>query len=137
MHRVTFCYFLHSIILHSACIMLLAKLLRTLSEEEIVKVRKDFRLAERSRLLFERIAASPASPPDPLSLAKAFRITRENLYRLFSEIVDECVRILAPKEEFSTMKFFRSKYLYRPFVTELKRLEKDLIRTHADRIVVE
>lgn len=107
--------------------MLLANLLRTLSAEELAQVRADFRLPERSRLVFERIAGSPNTPPEALSLAKAFRISTENLYRLFSEIVGECVRILAPKEEFSTMKFFRSKYLYRPFVTEMRRMEKKLL----------
>ncbi len=107
--------------------MLLAKLLRTLSEEEIVKIRKDFRLPERSQLLFERIAVSANAPPESETLAKAFRISQENLYRLSSEVVDECVRILAPREEFSTMNFFRKRYLYRPFVTEAHRTEKRLL----------
>ena len=117
--------------------MLLANLLRTLSEEEIKKIREEFLLSERACLIFERIAASPSSPPSAERLTKAFGISKENLYRLCSEIVDECVRILAPKEEFSTMKFFRSKYLYRPFVSELKRLEKELIKTKADKATVE
>jgi len=107
--------------------MLLANLLRTLSDEEMKKIRLDFRLPERSRLIFERIAISPSSPPDSEKLAKAIQITKENLYRLCSEIVNECVRILAPKGEFSTMKFFRNKYLYRPFVTEMQRSEKKLL----------
>ena len=107
--------------------MLLAKLLQTLSDEEIKKIREDFRLAERSRLIFERIAASPSSPPNSADLTKAFRITKENFYSICSEIVDECVRILASKEEFSTLIFFRSKYLYRPFITEAMRTEKQLI----------
>lgn len=110
--------------------MLLANLLRSFSEEEIAKVRADFQLAERSRLLFERIAASADTPPDSENLAKALRISTENLYCLNSEIVDECVRILAPNEEFATMNFFQSKYLYRPFVTEAHRTEKLLLREH-------
>jgi len=107
--------------------MLLAKLLQTLSGEEISKIRKGFKLPERSRLIFERIATSPESPPDSASLVKAFRISKENFYSLCSEIVDECVRILAAKEEFSTLNFFRSKYLYRPFITEAIRTEKQLL----------
>jgi hypothetical protein len=108
--------------------MLLANLLRTLSEDEIKKIRRNFLLSERACLIFERIAASPSSPPSADRLTKAFGITKENLYRLCSEIVDECVRILAPKEEFATLKFFLSKYLYRPFETEVKRMEKKLLR---------
>jgi len=107
--------------------MLLANLLRTLSEEEVKKIRRDFRLSERACLIFERVAASPSLPPSVERLTKAFGITKENLYRICSEIVDECVRILAPKEEFATLKFLRSKYLYRPFVTELRRVENQLI----------
>ena len=104
--------------------MLLANLLRTLSEDEIKKIRADFRLPERSRLIFERIAISPSTPPDSMKLAKAIQISKENLYRLCSEIVNECVTILAPKEEFSTLKFFKRKYLNRPFITEAHRNEK-------------
>ncbi len=107
--------------------MLLANLLRTLSQVEIEKIRQDFRLSERSRLLFERIAAAPSSPPATNQLCKIFHIKTENLYRLFSEIVEECVRILAPKEEFATLKFFQGKFLYRPFITEAQRIEKRLL----------
>jgi hypothetical protein len=107
--------------------MLLANLLRTLSEDELRQIRKDFRLPERSRLIFERIATSPSSPPTVEGLTKVFRITKANFYSLCSEIVDESVRILAPKEEFSTLTFFKGKYLYRPFVTEARRIEKRLL----------
>jgi hypothetical protein len=111
--------------------MLLAKLLQTLTHEEIAKVRNNFQLPERSRLLFERVASTPYAPPDSVQLSKAFQISKENLYRLFSEIVDECVRILAPKEEFAMMKFYQRKYLYRPFVTELHRIEKKLLKEYS------
>jgi hypothetical protein len=107
--------------------MLLAKLIKTLSEDEIRKIRDDFQLPERSRLIFERIATSPSSPPNAENLVKAFRITKENFYSICSEIVDECVRILARNEEFSTLKFYKSKFLYRPFVTEAQRIEKRLL----------
>ena len=123
--------------LYKSIQVLLAKLLCTLSDEEITKIREDFRLSERACLIFERIAASASSPPSAERLTKAFGISKENLYRLTSEIASECVRILAPKEEFATMIFYRSKYLYRPFVTELRRLEKELLRSGADREVLE
>jgi hypothetical protein len=108
--------------------MLLANLLRTLSEDEMKKIREGFRLPERSRLIFERIAITPSSLPDSAKLAKAIQISKENLYRLCSQIVDECVRILAPKEEFSTLKFYRNKYLYRAFITEMHHIEKQLLK---------
>ncbi|MEI8135637.1 MAG: hypothetical protein WCH46_11300, partial [bacterium] len=108
--------------------MLLANLVRTLSTEEIQKIRKEFQLSERSRMLFERIASDPTEPPDSDSLTKAFRISKENLYRLCSEIVDEAIRILAKREEFASLKFYLDKFLFRPFITELRRLEKQLLR---------
>jgi hypothetical protein len=107
--------------------MLLANLLRTLSEEEIARVRAGFRLPERSMLLFERIAASANKPPDSKELAKALHITIENLYVLTSDIVEECVRILVPHEEFAALNFFKGKYLNRPFITEALRVEKRLL----------
>ena len=107
--------------------MLLANLLRTLSEEELDKIRKGFRLSERSRMLFERIAETADSPPITKELSKAFRIPKATLYRICSEIVDECVRILAPKEEYSTLKFYCRRYLYRPYITESYREEKRLV----------
>jgi hypothetical protein len=108
--------------------MLLANLVRTLSEEELKKVRADFQLPERSRLIFEGIVSLPTPPTTVGELTKTFRITKANFYSICSEITDECVRILAPKEEFSTLKFFKSKYLYRPFVTEARRIEKRLLQ---------
>ena len=57
--------------------MLLANLLRTLSDDEITRVRKEFRLPERSKLVFERIAASPSAPPDTDQLCKIFHIKKE------------------------------------------------------------
>jgi hypothetical protein len=116
--------------------MLLANVLRTLSEGELKKIREGFKLTERPRLIFERIAASSSAPPDLATLAKGVNTTKENIYRLCSEIVDECIRILAPKEEFSTLKFFRDRYLYRPFVTELHRIEKRLIEKR-DKVLLE
>src|SRR5579872_5779713 len=116
--------------------MLLANVLRTLSDEELERVRKEFSLGERSRLIFERVAAAASSPPDAESLAKALKLSKENFYRVCSEIVDECVRILAPKEEFSALRFFLSKYLYRPFAGELRRVEKKLI-AERDRATLE
>src|SRR6202040_1147174 len=76
----------------------------------------------------ERIAASSLSPPSTEKLIKAFGITRENLYRLCSEIVDECVRILIGYEEFAELNFFRRKYLDQAFKTEAHRVEKQLLR---------
>jgi hypothetical protein len=109
--------------------MLLAKIIHTLSEEEIARVKKDLHLAKRSRMLFDRIAASPTSPPRSKELCKELKITPENLYRLYSEISSECIRILGAKEQFSTLEFYRSKYLYQPFITELRRTEKEMLRT--------
>ena len=108
--------------------MLLAKIIRTLSEEEIDRVRQEFKLTARPRMLYERIAKSPGSPPKSKEVCKELKITEENLYRIYSEITSECIRILAPKGEFSTLEFYRSKYLYRPFLTELRRIEKITIR---------
>jgi hypothetical protein len=116
--------------------MLLAKLLETLSEEEILKIRQGFRLSERSRLIFERIVISPESPPDVASLVKAISVTKANFYSICSEIVDECVRILAPSHEFSTMKFFHDRFLYRPFVTEVLRREKKVLSSK-DKAAIE
>lgn len=116
--------------------MLLASIIRTLSEEEIATFKKESRLPERSMLLFDRIANTPSSPPKSKDLCKELKITPENLYRIFSEIVSECIRILAPKEAFSVLEFYRRKYLYQPFLTELRRIEKELLRLK-DRILLE
>jgi hypothetical protein len=107
--------------------MLLANLLRTLSPEELRKVRADFRLPERSRLLFEGIVTSLSSPPTVVDLTKAFQITKANFYSMCSDIVDECVRILVSNEQFAVLNFFKGKFLNRPFITEAQRIEKRLL----------
>src|SRR5579872_3406953 len=109
--------------------MLLANIIRTLSTEEIARVRKESRLSKRSMKLFDLIVHSPVSPPKSTELCKKLKITPENLYRIYSEMVSECLRVLAPKEEFSTLEFYRGRYLYKPFVTELRRTEKKLLQS--------
>jgi hypothetical protein len=107
--------------------MLLANIIRTLPTEEIARVRKESRLSKRSMKLFDLIVLSSASPPKSAELCKKLKITPENLYRIYSEIVSECLRVLAPKEHLGTLAFFCSKFLYRPFISEYKRLEKNFL----------
>ena len=115
--------------------MLLEQLLRSLSADELAKLRKELVLPARSQKIFEYFQnESPA--PTTRELCGEFGLTKSNLYRLCSEITNECVSILAISGEFPKLEFFKKKFLVKQFTAELARTETKLLQ-EADADVLE
>jgi hypothetical protein len=110
--------------------MLLARIIKSVSPKELTKLRAELHLPERSRSLFETIATNPNTINSDI-LCKRFKVTKNNLYRLSSEIADDCIKVLAPAHEFPKPEFYRSRFIFEPFVTEIARTERRLL--HEDR----
>jgi hypothetical protein len=108
--------------------MIIERIIRSLDSEELGVLRSSLALNERSRSLFEYIVSANGQGVSAAALCKEFRISESNLYRICSELTDECIRILASAHEYSRAEFFRQRYLYEPFITEIARTERRLIR---------
>jgi transcriptional regulator with XRE-family HTH domain/AraC-like DNA-binding protein len=102
--------------------MLLERLLHSLSDEELFKLQNDLKLPERSARIFERLSQN-ALEPSTKELCNEFGLSKTNLYRICSEIADECVHILATAGEFPKLEFYRRKFMASEFYAELARTE--------------
>ena len=85
--------------------MLLQRILETLTPDERLMLRSKLTAPKRSRALLDRIA-STKKKFDTAILCKEFEISESNLYRLCSELSDDCIGILSPPHEFARAEFF-------------------------------
>jgi len=115
--------------------MLLERLIKSLSEEEHARLRKELALPARSEKIFERFCFDGTAPTTS-DLCAEFGLSKSNVYRLCSEIADECVRILATSGEFPKLEFYQKKFLAAQFTSELARTEAKLLQG-TDREVLE
>lgn len=106
--------------------MLLSKILQSLSEQELEILRSQLDVPERSHLLLEKLS-DPSVPVNTKELCKEFKLSTTNLYRLCSELADECIRLLAPEHEFAKLEFYRKRFLSTLFVNEVARTERILL----------
>lgn len=107
--------------------MLLERLVKSLSEDEQATLRRELVLPARSEKIFLRFC-SEGSAPTTSELCEEFGLTKSNLYRLCSEIADDCVRILATSGEFPKLQFYQKKFLATQFISELARTEAKLLQ---------
>jgi hypothetical protein len=107
--------------------MLLERLVKSLSEDEHATLRRELILPARSEKIFQRFC-SEGSAPTTSELCTEFGLTKSNLYRLCSEIADDCVRILARSGEFPKLEFYQKKFLAAQFISELARTETKLLQ---------
>ncbi len=108
--------------------MLLSKILQTLSQKELDLLRAKLSVPERSLQLLEKLA-DPTIHVNTKELCKEFNISATNLYRLCSELADECISLLAPEHEFAKLEFFRKRFLSSLFTNEVARNERALLET--------
>lgn len=107
--------------------MLLERLVRSLSDDEHAKLREEMNLPARSEKIFLRFCRE-GTPPTTSELCSEFGLTKSNVYRLCSEIADECIRILATTGEFPKLEFYHKKFLASQFISELARVETKVLQ---------
>jgi hypothetical protein len=113
--------------------MLLERIVHSLSQDELLRVRNELHLPGRSRQLFDRIALA-STPVNTEDLCETFQLSKNNLYRLCSEMLDGCLSLLSPAHEFPKLEFLRLKFLYEPFAAELKRTEQRLLSERSENL---
>lgn len=110
--------------------MLLDDLIRTLSPEEVTLLR-DADLSPRRKAVLEAfIECRDKELPPTEQLTKELDLTRTNLYRQTSALLQDCYRILS-ENELEVLRLLARKFLHKHFLDEVERLE-DIYRGKGD-----